>query len=110
MPEDLPKLPPYQKHLFICVGDKCAPAGQGEGLFQWLKERIRQLGLHEGKNRVHRSKSTCLGMCQDGPIGVVYPEGVWYCRLNQEKLEAILQQKSPLSDQQDPSVFHRINE
>ena len=82
---------PYQKHIFVCVGEKCAQAGEGLGLYDKLKLRIKELGLEQGSQRICRSKTTCLGVCQGGPVGVVYPEGIWYGKLNEEKIERILQ-------------------
>ena len=87
-----PLLPAYSKHVIVCVGDKCAEAGKGSQLFDWFRERLKTLGIHVGDKRIHRSKSSCLGVCQKGPIAVVYPESVWYCHLDQNAMESIIQE------------------
>lgn len=86
------KMAPYQRHIFVCVGDQCAPAGQGAEVYEYLKERLRVLGLQDGARRVCRSKTTCLGVCRRGPVAVVYPEGVWYSELDVLKMESIVQE------------------
>lgn len=91
MPAEIPKMAPYGRHILVCTGEKCAPGISSE-LYQHLKERIRQIGERMGKQRILRSQCHCLGICQNGPIAVVYPEGVWYHSLDKEKLEKIIQE------------------
>jgi (2Fe-2S) ferredoxin len=39
-----------------------------------------------------RTKAACLRICHEGPWLVVYPEGIWYGRLDGERLRRILQE------------------
>ncbi len=85
-----PTLAPYGRHIFICTGPRCAPESSPE-LYQKLKARLKELKLHEGPNRVQRSQCHCFGVCEGGPIVVVYPEAVWYHHVTLEKLDQIIQ-------------------
>ena len=76
------------KHIFVCTGSKCAPE-TSPSVYQYLKDRVKELGLGE---KIQRSQCHCLGICKDGPIVVVYPEGVWYSHLDQTKLERVIQE------------------
>lgn len=89
--EQAPPLLPYKKHIFVCTGTKCAPESSLP-LYNWLKGRLKEVCLHEGPGRVQRSQSQCLGVCEGGPLAVVYPEGVWYHHLDQTKLEHVVQE------------------
>jgi (2Fe-2S) ferredoxin len=34
----------------------------------------------------------CFGICDKGPIVVIYPEGVWYGNVTEEDVETIVEQ------------------
>lgn len=82
-----------RKHIFLCCDPKepkcCEPAASIEA-WQYLKRRLRELGLSEAGG-VLRTKADCLRICVDGPIAVVYPEGTWYAHCTPEVLEQIIQ-------------------
>lgn len=82
---------PYKRHIILCTGAKCAPE-ESPALYQKLKNRLKDLGLGQGENRIERSQCHCLGICSGGPLAVVYPEGVWYGHLTEQKLERIIQE------------------
>ena len=86
-----PEMSPYQKHIFVCTGSRCAPDTSTD-LYKGLKERLKELGLHEGSARILRSQCHCFGICEGGPLAVVYPGGVWYHHLNPEKMERVIQE------------------
>ena len=93
----------------MCVGERCASEGVGSALYAGFKEKIRVLPRQEGPQRILRSKTTCLGVCQGGPVAVVYPEGVWYDHLNEQKLECILKEHLCGGKPVEPLAFH-LNE
>jgi (2Fe-2S) ferredoxin len=88
-----------QRHLFLCCDQskpKCCPKAEGLQVWDYLKERLNELGLDrpspERPSCVFRTKANCLRVCAEGPILLVYPEGVWYRRVNMEAIERIIQE------------------
>jgi (2Fe-2S) ferredoxin len=73
----------YRHHIFFCCnqrppgGRACCNDKGATAAREHCKERVKKLGLAApGKTRVNQAG--CMERCEQGPVAVVYPEGVWY--------------------------------
>jgi (2Fe-2S) ferredoxin len=88
-------IPNVRRHIFLCADQtkpKCAPRDVTIESWDFLKARLEELGVTRGADCVYRTKANCLRVCEQGPIAVVYPDGVWYHSVTPEVLERIIQE------------------
>lgn len=79
MSQDVKQVLKY--HVFCCTttrpperGKPSCGAKSANDLTNYLWEKTSALELEGARI----NPSSCLGMCDSGPVVVVYPEGAWY--------------------------------
>ena len=75
----------YDRHLIACDDDDCCKHGGGRAL---LKSAREELGKES--RTVKCSTVSCLGLCKEGPVLIVYPDGVWYQCEDKQDLKKIV--------------------
>jgi (2Fe-2S) ferredoxin len=85
----------YEHHVFFCCNQReppekcCNEVGAGE-MQKYAKDRIKALGLN-GHGNVRINKAGCMDRCEEGPVLVVYPEGVWYTYVDRGDIDEIIE-------------------
>jgi len=56
----------------------------------YAKKRSKELGI-AGAGNVRVNSAGCLDRCEEGPVCVVYPEGVWYTYVDEFDVDEIIE-------------------
>ena len=85
----------YERHIFFCLNQRddgracCADRGAAS-MQEHAKRRCKELDLN-GPGKVRVNKAGCLDRCEEGPVAVVYPEGIWYTYVDREDIDEIVE-------------------
>jgi len=83
-------MPVYERHVFVCTRGEWCPSvdGDGLGVHAALKSAVRATDL---AGRVRINHSGCFSQCGNGPMMVVYPDGVWYAAVTPADVAEIVE-------------------
>ena len=82
------------KHLLLSATptkQKCFKGNEGQKTWECLKKTLKKFENDPSTKNVHilRSKADCLRVCKNGPILLIWPDGIWYEKVSPEKISEI---------------------
>jgi NADP-reducing hydrogenase subunit HndC len=82
------KMQLYRAHVLVCAGTGCTSSNSTK-----IMEEMENLLLsNKLDNEVKIVKTGCFGLCAEGPIVVVYPEGAMYTRVSVDDIKEIVEE------------------
>ena len=78
----------YRSHVLVCTGTECN-ANKSNEIIDKLNYLIKKSKLQD---EIQVVKTGCLGLCEIGPIVVVYPEGVVYSNVEIIDIDEIVKE------------------
>ncbi|ABN51579.1 MAG TPA: NADH-quinone oxidoreductase subunit NuoF [Hungateiclostridium thermocellum] len=78
----------YRAHVLVCGGTGCTSSNSNKIITE-LEEQIARNGI---QNEVKVVRTGCFGLCAEGPIMVVYPEGAMYTMVKVEDVKEIVEE------------------
>ncbi len=75
-----------RSHILVCGGTGCT-ANHSVEVIEELNKELKAHGLEEEVSVV---KTGCFGLCEQGPIMIVYPEGSFYAQIQPEDVKEIV--------------------
>ena len=76
----------FRSNVLVCGGTGCTSSGSAQ-LIQRFEEKIKEAGLDK---EVQVVRTGCFGLCEAGPVVIVYPEGTFYSRVKVEDVDEIV--------------------
>ena len=76
----------YRSHVLVCGGTGCTSSGSAK-LIERFEEQLKEKGLDK---EVKVIRTGCFGLCEAGPVVIVYPEGTFYSRVKVEDVDEIV--------------------
>ena len=83
----------YKKHIFICTNQRpagarvCCGEVHGSTLTAAFKKLIKDRGLSV---EMRAQRTGCFDLCEHGPSVVIYPDGVFYGKVQLTDVEEIV--------------------
>ncbi|MBR3493983.1 MAG: NADH-quinone oxidoreductase subunit NuoF [Clostridia bacterium] len=76
----------YRAHVLVCGGTGCSSSGSAT-LIDRFNEKIAENHLDK---EVKVIRTGCFGLCEAGPVVIVYPDGTFYSRVKPEDVDEIV--------------------
>ena len=76
----------YRSHVLVCGGTGCTSSGS-QKVIEAFEKHLKDKGIDK---EVKVVQTGCHGLCELGPVVIVYPEGVFYSRVQEEDVEEIV--------------------
>lgn len=88
-------VPFYKRHMFFCTNERedgvCCQDHDALKIRGYAKQRSKDLGI-AGQGGVRVNTAGCLDRCSDGPVIVIYPEGIWYTYESRADVDEIIEE------------------
>jgi NADH:ubiquinone oxidoreductase subunit F (NADH-binding)/(2Fe-2S) ferredoxin/Pyruvate/2-oxoacid:ferredoxin oxidoreductase delta subunit len=78
----------YRTHCLVCAGTGCV-SNKSYELGRALENEIGKQGLG---NEVAVVRTGCQGFCAEGPVVIVQPDGVLYCKVKQNDVAQLVEE------------------
>ena len=75
-------------HILVCGGTGCSSSHSD----QILENLKKELTYHDLDQEVKVVQTGCFGLCEMGPIMIVYPEGVFYSKVKPDDVKEIVEE------------------
>lgn len=76
----------YRSHVLVCGGTGCTSSGSE----MVIKALEKELAANNLTDEVKIVKTGCFGLCANGPVMIVYPEGAFYSRVSADDIAEIV--------------------
>jgi len=83
-------------HIFVCASCRVNGTQKGfcysKGSVDLISRFMEEIEERDLSSEVMVTNTGCFGICDRGPIVVIYPEGTWYGNVTEDDVETIMEQ------------------
>ncbi len=83
-------------HIFVCTSCRINGVQKGfcfsKDFVDIVQKFMEEVNDRDLSGEVMITNTGCFGICDKGPVAVVYPEGIWYGSLTEDDIEKIVDQ------------------
>ena len=76
----------YRSQVLVCGGTGCTSSGSKD-IIRCLNEELVKNGIDK---EVEVIRTGCFGLCELGPVVIIYPEGAFYSRVKAEDVPELV--------------------
>jgi len=62
----------FKSHIFVCDDARCKKAHKDQDVANMLRDILKEIDLHKGKDRIKISRSGCFGACRFRGVANIY--------------------------------------
>ena len=85
----------YDPHIFMCTNRRpddhprgSCGARDAEMLRQYLRDKLKTSNVANARANM----AGCMDQCENGPVLVIYPEGIWYRASTKQEIDRIVEE------------------
>src|SRR5690554_1206651 len=76
----------FRSHVLVCGGTGCTSSGS-QKVINAFEKHLKDKGIEK---EIKVVQTGCHGLCELGPVVIVYPEGVFYSKVQEEDVKEIV--------------------
>ena len=77
-----------KRQVLVCTGTGCTSSGSRK-IIDLFREEIKKAGLED---KITVVRTGCFGLCETGPVIIVYPEGAFYSHIKLDDVARIVKE------------------
>ncbi|MBP2650434.1 MAG: Sucraseferredoxin family protein [Firmicutes bacterium] len=82
-------------HIFVCTSSRIGGLQKGfchtKGSVELMAKFMEEIEERDLGGEVFVTNTGCFGICEKGPIVVVYPDNIWYGSVSPDDVEEIME-------------------
>ncbi len=96
----------YRSHVLVCGGTGCT-SSKSALIKDRFEEKIKEINLEK---EVQVVMTGCFGLCEQGPIVIIYPEGTFYSKMSLDRVDEIVSEHLNKGRIVKKYVYHETDE